>query len=59
MLFVLLWLVVVVGGFFMAAGYGLEVYRNGLEFSAAANCVIYFLCAAYGLPKFVRFLIKR
>jgi hypothetical protein len=59
MLFWLLWLVVVVGGFYMAAGYGLAAYRNSFEFSASANALIYFVCAIYGLPKFVRFVLKR
>lgn len=57
-LFWLLWMVVVVGGFYMAAGYGLTAFRSGFEFSSTANAVVYFLCAVYGLPKFIRFVLK-
>lgn len=59
MLFWLLWLVVIGGGIYMAAGHGMSAWQNGLEISNVANAVIYGACAAYSLPKFVRFVLKK
>ena len=59
MLFWLLWLVIVVGGFYMAVGYSMVSFRNGFDLAATANALIYCSCAVYGVPKFISFLKKK
>ncbi|MBS1797727.1 MAG: hypothetical protein JSS81_28145 [Acidobacteria bacterium] len=58
-LFWLLWIVVVIGGFYMGIGYGLQMYRQGFETSLLLNTVIYLGCAFYGAPKFLKLILKR
>lgn len=57
-LFWLLWIVVVVGGFYMGIGYGWQMYRSGFEISLLLNTLIYLGCAFFGLPKFIKLIFK-
>ena len=59
MLFWLLWIVVVIGGFFMGIGYLLAAYQNNFDLSTTLNAAIYLVCAIYGLPKFAKFIRNR
>jgi hypothetical protein len=58
-LFWLLWLTIVIGGFYLGGGYALAVNRNGFEISTALNAVVYLGCAVYGLPKLLRLVLKK
>lgn len=58
-LFWLLWIVVVIGGFYMGIGYGWQMYRGGFEISLLLNTLIYLGCAFFGLPKFLKLIFKR
>ncbi len=46
----LLWIVVVVGGFFMGGASVLSL-RRGLDIVVAGNALIYLGTAVYGLPR--------
>lgn len=58
-LFWLLWIIVVIGGFYMGIGYVMSAYRNGFEISMVLNAVVYLACAVYGIPKFLKLILKR
>lgn len=55
----LLWIIVVVGGFYMGIGYGWSAYRNDFEIVSALNALVYLGFAFYGLPKLLRLIFKR
>ncbi len=55
----LLWLIIVIGGFFLGIGYGWQMYSAGFEFSLLLNAVIYCGCAIYALPKLLRLFIPK
>ena len=55
----LLWLIIVVGGFYLGIGYGFEMYRSGFEISLLLNTVIYCGCALYALPRLARLVIPK
>jgi hypothetical protein len=55
----LLWLVVVVGGFYMGLGYAWGAYRQGYPISMALNALLYLGCACYGLPRLLKLVFKR
>jgi hypothetical protein len=58
-LFWLLWLIIVVGGFYLGIGYGLQMYHYGFELSLLLNAVIYCGCALYGFPKLLKLVIQK
>ncbi|HNQ14186.1 MAG TPA: hypothetical protein PKM58_01395 [Pyrinomonadaceae bacterium] len=53
-LFWLLWITIVVGGFYLGGGYALSFYRGENGAAAALNAVVYIGFAVYGLPRLVR-----
>ena len=55
----LLWLTIVIGGFYLGIGYGLQMYRNGFEISLLLNTLIYCGCALFALPKLLKLVIKK
>lgn len=55
----LLWLTIVIGGFYLGIGYGLEMYRSGFEISLLLNALIYCGCAIYGLPKLAKLAFRK
>jgi len=55
----LLWIIVVVGGFYMGIGYGLTAYRNNFEIVSALNALVYLGFAFYGSPKLLKLILKK
>lgn len=55
-LFYVLWIVVVIGGFYMGIGYALGAYQHNYDISMILNAVVYLGCAFFGLPKFLKLL---
>ena len=55
----LLWIIVVIGGFYMGIGSALSSYERGFDIPLALNAVVYLGAAVYGLPKFVKFARSR
>ena len=58
-LFWLLWLTIVIGGFYLGIGYGWQMYRSGFELSLFLNAIIYCGCALFGLPKLLKLIVKK
>ncbi|MBT8440898.1 MAG: hypothetical protein KJO76_00820 [Gammaproteobacteria bacterium] len=55
----LLWLVVVFGGLFMGVGSARALLDGGFDLALALNAVVYLGCAAYGMPKLYRLVVKK
>jgi hypothetical protein len=55
----LLWLTIVIGGFYLGIGYGYEMYRSGVEISLLLNALIYCGCAIFALPKLLKLFVKK
>jgi hypothetical protein len=55
----LLWLTIVVGGFYLGIGYGLEMYHRGFEISLLLNTLVYCGCAIYALPKLAKLVFGK
>ncbi len=47
----LLWIVVVVGGFFMGGASVLSLLRRGFDIVVAGNALVYLGTAVFGLPR--------
>jgi hypothetical protein len=58
-LFWLLWIIIVVGGFYMGIGYVLSLFRGGFEVSLLLNAIVYLGCALFGLPKLLKLIFKK
>jgi hypothetical protein len=58
-LFWLLWLTIVVGGFYLGIGYGWQMYQSGFEISLLLNAIVYCGCALFGLPKLLKLVFKK
>lgn len=54
----LLWLTIVIGGFYLGIGYALEAYRSG-GIANWLNALIYCGCASFCTPKLFRLFIKK
>ena len=54
----LLWLTLVIGGFYLGIGYGLQAFRNG-GIADWLNAIIYCGCAIFCTPKLFRLFIKK
>lgn len=54
----LLWLTIVIGGFYLGIGYGLETYRAG-GVANLLNAIVFCGCAIYCTPKLVRLVFKK
>ncbi len=52
----LLWIVVVLGGFYMGVGSVVFQVQNGFDLALTLNAVLYLGVAFYGLPRFVSLL---
>ena len=52
----LLWIIVVIGGFYMGIGSAIGSYQKGFDIPLALNALVYLGCAFYGLPKFLKFI---
>ena len=50
----LLWIVVVVGGFFMGGASVLSLLRRGFDVAVAGNALVYLGTAAYGVPRLLK-----
>jgi hypothetical protein len=59
LLFYLLWITIVFGGFYLGIGYILGLYRGSFQLSLLLNALIYCGCALYGVPKLLRLIIKK
>lgn len=57
-LFWMLWLTIVIGGFYLGIGYGLEAFRAG-GIGNVLNALIFCGCALFGLPKLLKLIIKK
>ena len=55
----LLWLTIVIGGFYLGIGYGLQLKTSGFELSLLLNALIYCGCAIFALPKLVKLVLKK
>jgi hypothetical protein len=55
----LLWLTIVIGGFYLGIGYALEMYNKGFEISLLLNALIYCGCALFALPKLLNLIFKK
>lgn len=55
----LLWLTIVIGGFYLGIGYGLEMYWSGFEISLLLNALVYCGCAIFALPKLLKLVFKK
>ncbi len=55
----LLWLTIVIGGFYLGIGYGYQIYQSGFEISLLLNALIYCGCAIFCTPKLLRLFIKK
>lgn len=55
----LLWLTLVIGGFYLGIGYGYEMYRSGFEISLLLNTLVYCGCAIFCTPKLLKLFIKK
>jgi hypothetical protein len=54
----LLWLTIVIGGFYLGIGYGLEAFRSG-GIGNILNALIYCGCAIFCTPKLFRLIVKK
>lgn len=54
----LLWLTIVIGGFYLGIGYGLEAFRAG-GVANFMNALIFCGCALFALPKLFRLVVKK
>jgi hypothetical protein len=54
----LLWLTIVIGGFYLGIGYGFEAFRNG-GIASWLNSVIYCGSAIFCVPKLLKLLVKK
>lgn len=55
----LLWLTIVIGGFYLGIGYALQMYQSGFEISLLLNALIYCGCAIFAFPKLLKLVIKK
>ena len=58
-LFWLLWIIIVVGGFYMGIGYGIGAYHQGFDIAMVLNAVVYTGCALFALPKLLKLLLPK
>jgi predicted branched-subunit amino acid permease len=58
-LFWLLWLTIVIGGFYLGIGYGVQMYQSGFDLSFLLNTIIYCGCAIFALPKLIKLAVKK
>ena len=58
-LFWLLWIIIVVGGFYMGIGYGIGSYQHNFDISMVLNAVVYTGCALFALPKLLKLLLPK
>ena len=50
----LLWILVVVGGFYMGGMSALALSRRGFDLAVAGNALVYLGIAAYGFPRLLK-----
>lgn len=55
----LLWIIIVFGCGYMAAGSLLAMLDKGFDLSLGLNFLLYLGCALYGLPRFIKLFIRR
>lgn len=55
----LLWVTIVVGGFFIGGGAVWTLAEQGFNLALTLNAVLYLGCALHGLPRLVKLLLGR
>jgi hypothetical protein len=55
----LLWIVIAVGGLFMAGAAAAALARQGFDLALLLNAMLYGGCGLYGLPKLLRLASHR